>query len=177
MEDGAMHLFLRGFVKRRSRCEIRVKKSANFNHNKRGTHMGIMIIPGGCRRIDTNGQSVRQSCETCVRPGVCEMEPRARELAEQISQQWISTREETPPAMEDLLYLERSSMVPSGFIVHHGYYDENNKNYVAWATNHALSAETIIAWMLIPEIPEKIYQSRRVRNSSNMAARLNSVKG
>ncbi|NJN47238.1 MAG: hypothetical protein HC808_13015 [Candidatus Competibacteraceae bacterium] len=138
--------------------------------------MGIMIIPGGCRRVDTNGQSVRQNCDTCVRPGFCELEPRARELAEQISQQWVSTREETPPVMEDLLYLERSPAVPSG-VVHHGHYDDVRNAYVAWATDHALPADAVIAWMLIPAVPEKIYQSHRMRKARKTTARLNSVEG
>ncbi|MEE4380209.1 MAG: hypothetical protein V2J55_22205 [Candidatus Competibacteraceae bacterium] len=155
-------------------------KAASFNYNKGEARMGIMIIPGGCRQVDDNGQLVRQSCETCVRPGFCEFEPRAREMAEEVSQQWVSTCEEPPPAMEDLLYLECSSLVPSGVVVHHGYYDENNKTYVAWTTNHALPADSVIAWMLIPAVPEKIFQTRskgNLRNSGRTTTRLNSVEG
>jgi hypothetical protein len=140
--------------------------------------MGIMIIPGGCRKVDNNGQSVRKSCDTCMQPGICAMEPRARELAELISQQWVSARKETPPAREDLLYLERSSRVPSG-IVHHGYYDESRKVYIAWATDHTLPANAVIAWMLVPPVPETIHQSRKSkgRNSGKPVACLNSVEG
>ncbi|MEZ5583789.1 MAG: hypothetical protein R3F37_14515 [Candidatus Competibacteraceae bacterium] len=137
--------------------------------------MGIMIIPGGCRRVDAAGRSVRQSCATCERPGFCELEPRARELAELISNQWVSTREETPPAMEDLLYLERTAMAPSG-VVHHGYYDDNQQAYIAWVTDRALSADAVIAWMLVPAVPETVYpapKQKKLRKRGKMNAQLN----
>ena len=121
--------------------------------------MGITIIAGGCRTASEDGKIVEEnSCNTCDRQGVCELEPRARQLAELMSEQWVSTGEDLPPDMYPILYLEYPSEAAGG-TVHFGYYDGESRVYCEWASKLSLAEESVVAWMLVPEVPERIYKS------------------
>jgi hypothetical protein len=115
-------------------------------------------MPGGCRRTGKTGQLERQNCNQCVRQGFCEIEPRARELGEMLAQQWVSCKEETPPPLEAILFLEYPSDMPSG-TVRHGYYESDSETYVEWISGQAWPRPAVIAWLLVPDVPAAIFKS------------------
>lgn len=141
------------------------------NLNKRSKPVGIMIMPGGCRKAGKNDRLERQSCNSCPRQGgECEDEPQARELASMMAQQWVSCRDERPPLLEAILFLEYPSDLPSGNI-RHGYYDGDSATYVEWASGFALPESAVVAWMLVPDVPKDIYRTSRRRDAVKRNAR------
>lgn len=120
--------------------------------------MGITIIGGGCRDVSDDGKIRENECDSCFKRGVCEFEPRARELAE-FSKLWMRTDDDLPPEMTPILYLEHPSEDASG-TVHYGYFDSDSRTYRQLPSGKPLSAECVIAWMPVPEIPRSIYKNR-----------------
>ncbi len=123
--------------------------------------MGLTIIAGGCRSTTADGKTTTTRCAACPSQGACELEPRARELATIVSDQWVSTADLAPPEETRILYLEYLSGLESS-AVRLGSYDAAKGAYLEAASGQVLPEKTVIAWMLIPEAPPAIYQSRRI---------------
>jgi hypothetical protein len=118
--------------------------------------MGLTILAGGCRYMTDTGKIEEKRCDSCAARGVCEMEPRARELAAILSNQWVRTDAALPPKTALILYLEYPSQVPSG-TVRCGYYDSRRQQYIEQGSGKTLPANRVIAWMSLPEVPSEIY--------------------
>jgi hypothetical protein len=131
------------------------------NPNPRGEQdMALTIFAGGCRYTTDDGKTKTKHCNECFSQGTCELEPRARELAEIISRQWVSTENLPPPEETAILYLEYPSETLAG-TVYLGYYEADEGRYLELATGEALSEQAVIAWMTLPEVPEEIYKNRQ----------------
>jgi hypothetical protein len=117
-----------------------------------------MIFAGGCRYTTDDGKMKR--CTECFSQDTCKLEPHARELAESISRQWVSTEDLLPPEATPVLYLEYPSELPAG-TVHIGYYQTDRGRYIEQLSGESLREKAVIAWMPLPEVPAAIYKNRR----------------
>ncbi len=119
--------------------------------------MPITIIAGGCRVISDEGRVATNRCDTCPQQGNCDREARARELETLVSDQWVSSSIELPPAKSPILFLEHSSKMPFD-TVRYGHYDHDERKFKEFASDKTLPEESIIAWMPVPRVSGKIYR-------------------
>jgi hypothetical protein len=125
--------------------------------------MGITIFAGGCRQTTQDGKSEEKNCNKCAEQGLCELEPRARKLAQIITAPWISTVDRSPAEATAVLYLEYpSEETPLGKI-RYGHYEKTRKRYVEQASGSSLFEKYVIAWMPVPAIPNAIYENYAFR--------------
>ena len=122
--------------------------------------MPITILAGGCRRTTATGQVEEKSCQACPEQNTCDLEPRARELARMISNQWVKSHERPPPTETPILYLEYPSAEPSG-TVHCGFYNRRRRKFIEQGSAEAIPKDRVIAWMPIPQVPLEIYEKGR----------------
>jgi hypothetical protein len=122
-----------------------------------GVIMPITIIAGGCRVTSDEGKIGTSHCDFCPQQGNCDMEPRARELEELVSDQWVNSSLELPPEKKPILFLEHSSKAPLDTI-RYGQYEHHKKKYTESSSGRTLPEEAIIAWMPIPRVPGRIYR-------------------
>ncbi len=122
--------------------------------------MGLTIFAGGCRYTTDDGKTKIKHCNECFSYDTCKLEPRARELAESISRQWVNTEDLLPPEARPVLYLEYPSELPAG-TVHIGYYEADRGRYIEQVSGESLLKKAVIAWMPLPEVPAAIYKNRR----------------
>lgn len=130
--------------------------------------MGITILAGGCRQETDDGKVEEKRCNECFAQESCELAPRARELAQAIIHQWARTDQRKPPEAVPILYLEYPSAEPSG-TVHLGHYNNAKRRFQAKAGRKWLPEEAVIAWMAVPQMPERVFDGQRaVERSPNL---------
>lgn len=122
--------------------------------------MTIKIFAGGCRSITDTGQVEDRYCNECPEQNVCDLEPRAPELARIFSDEWVKMQDRLPSKTSSVLYLENSDEKPSG-ILHYGYYNWRQKRFIEQGSEEATPQDVVIAWMRIPEVPAGIHEELR----------------
>jgi len=118
--------------------------------------MALTIIADGCI-IDKGGATERRSCYACPQQGVCEQEPRARELSRMLASQWVSVRDNPPATVDTILYVEYLAKHPAGSVCL-GRYEPTKKTYIEHGTGRLSPPQQVIAWMPVPHIPDAVYR-------------------
>jgi hypothetical protein len=129
--------------------------------------MAIMIFANGCRRATDTGKMAVKRCDECIAQPTCELKPHSRELNTLIASQWIKTSDRLPPQAVAVLYVEYSPAHTGS--IHYGYYDDDQQQFIEQGSNHALSKERVMAWMLVPVPPVELYEERWIEKSCQAA--------
>jgi hypothetical protein len=122
--------------------------------------VAIEIFAGGCRLTTDTGKIEERYCNECPEQTACDLEPRARELARIIANQWVNARDALPSKAVGVLYLESSS-AESSRTVHYGYYDQRQRQFIEQGSAKVIPENLVIAWMPVLEVPVEIYKKGR----------------
>jgi hypothetical protein len=125
-----------------------------------------MIFAGGCRSKTDIGHIEEKHCNECQAYELCELEPRARQMAKIVSEQWVRTSDMAPSRTTPLLYLEYPSFEPNGTL-HLGHFDRQRRRFVEQGTGETLSEHAVIAWMPVPPAPVPVQREVRISRTRN----------